>query len=218
MKTATGAAVSVVSGGARLLRGASAAVTAVGSAAAAHILAGHHAPHPVILLLALTASVPVCVALVKVRLSRWRLGAAVLFSQSVLHVLFALFPHSPASEGTAVGQSVHAGHHHHHVEHMVIADPVTLAAGHSVLPDAGMGLAHMSAGVLTYMLLRRGEVMLEALRSLLGLRPVLLSVFRPLVLTGPRTMSWPASWPVRRFSDLWPGHGPWTLRGPPAAD
>lgn len=218
MSSAPGvASLPAVNGGARVLRGLLAAAVAVGSAAAAHLAAGHHGPHPVILLLAMAVSVPVCVALARVRLSRWRLAAAVLFSQGVLHVLFALFPHSHASASLSVGQSSHPGHHHH-VDHLVLAEPAASAASaHGVVPDAAMSMAHLSAGVLTYALLRRGEVLLQALVSLLGLRPVLILVFRPLVLTGPRTMSWAASWPARQFSDLWPGQGPWTLRGPPVA-
>lgn len=210
------ASLPTVGAGAQILRGVLAAVIAVSSAVGAHIVAGHHGPHPMVLFLTLCVTVPVCVTLARVRLSRWRLGTAVLFSQGILHGLFALFPHTGDVSGLSTVQSSHTGHHHH-VEHLVVADPAaTTVASHGVVPDAGMTLAHLSAGVLTYVLLRRGEVLFEALVSLLGLRPVLTLVFRPLVVTGPRALLWAASWPARRFSDLWPGQGPWTLRGPPA--
>ncbi|GAA3076406.1 MULTISPECIES: hypothetical protein [Actinomycetes] len=217
MSSAPGvASLPAANGVARVLRGMLAAAVAIGSATAAHLTAGHHGPHPVILLLAIAVSVPVCVALARVPLSRWRLAAAVLVSQGVLHVLFALFPYSHASASLSVGQSSHPGHHRHHVDHLVLAEPSASAvSAHGVVPDAAMSVAHLSAGVLTYALLRRGEVLLQALVSLFGIRPVLMFVFRPLVLTGPRTMNWAASWPARQFSALWPGQGPWTLRGPP---
>lgn len=204
-----------MSGGARLLRGLSAAGIAVGSAVVAHIAAGHHGPHWVILVLAMCLSVPACIALVQVRLSRWRLAAAVLFSQGVLHVLFALFPYDYSSSGLSAGQPSQAGHHHH-VDHLVVADPaVGSVSSHMVAPDAAMSVAHLSAAVLTYVLLRRSEVLLEALVSLLGLRPALILVLRPLVPIGPKTMTWADTWAAQEFSDLWPGPAPWTLRGPP---
>lgn len=198
----------------RLLRGGLAAVLAVGSAVLAHSAAGHHSPHGVVMLLSVIISVPVCVALSSVKFSRPRLLAAVLSSQGVLHGLFALFPAS-GSYGSATVQSGGSPGHQHHHEHLIVE-----TAGHqsvSVMPDASMGLSHLAAAIVTYTLLRRGELVLHALSELWGIHPVLLLAdTRPPVALFPRQPV-PSTRIPLLLRDLWPGAGPRTLRGPPVA-
>lgn len=176
-------------------------------------------PHGIVLLLALALSVPVCAVLSSVRLSRGRLGAAVLFSQAILHGLFALFPANWASSGAVVAGS-HAGHGAHaggqagvHATTAIEAtQPGTVAA---VLPDAPMMLAHVLAGIFTYAVLRRGELVLEALSGLLSLRPIVLLLRRPVLLAGPCRIRAHRSFTTTVLRDLWLGGGAQTLRGPP---
>ncbi|WP_258933874.1 hypothetical protein [Nesterenkonia pannonica] len=77
---------------ARLLRGLLIASSAVGAYALAHVLGGHHGPHPVVILLAVAVAAPISTALTAARLSRLRLALAVLASQAALHGLFVLLP------------------------------------------------------------------------------------------------------------------------------
>lgn len=192
------------------MRGALAAVLAVGAAALAHAAAGHHYPHWVVLALSLAISLPVCVALAAVKLSRSRLVAAVLISQGVLHGLFALFP-AAGSAGSLRELGGHPGHHHQH--QLIIGANAEQSA--VVAPDSMMALSHLLAAALTYTLLRRGELVLAALTTLLGVRPVLLllTAVTPSMPTGQ-----PQRAPVGRSlvtDALWLGAGPRTLRGPP---
>lgn len=199
-----------VTGAARTARGVLAAGLAVGSAALAHSVGGHHDPHWVVLLLTLAISVPVCVALSAVRLSRVRLAAAVLFTQGLLHGLFALFPAGggAGSSGLREVGGHHSGHHEHH---LIVGE--TAAAGVGVASDATMTLSHLVAAAVSYMLLRRGEVILHALTGLLSIRPVLL-----LCEYGPAApVRTPQPLPVRPLPvwHVWISAGPRTLRGPP---
>ncbi|GFZ77544.1 hypothetical protein [Nesterenkonia alkaliphila] len=218
-----------VAGPAKLIRGGLAALVAVGSAALAHTVAGHHAPHPLVILLALTFSIPVCVQLSAVLLSRLRLAAAVLSSQAALHGLFALFP------ATAAGDSgLPAGAHHHHgepqimpVREQVISYEVALPPGvleaaahstHSVAgqTDAAMIAAHLGAAVFAYALLRRGETLLQAIAGQLGIAPVWgLLAAQPAASTEPREILLSCAGP-ENGTDSWLGAGPRSLRGPPA--
>jgi len=202
-----------VTGPARITRGLLAATLAIGSAAISHSAAGHHGPHWIVLVLALAISLPVCSALSSVRLSRIRLGAAVGFSQVVLHGLFALFPASGAASGVVV-DSVGTGRgvHDHAVTVSAAAHTGTVA---QVLPDAPMILAHALAAVFTFAVIRRGEVLLHALVSLMFLRPAFILFLRPVSLTGPRAIMAHDSFDTVILRDLWTGAGAQTLRGPP---
>ncbi|MGJ9426625.1 hypothetical protein ACHABX_12375 [Nesterenkonia halotolerans] len=203
-----------VRGGARISRGLLAAVLATGAAALSHSAAGH-TPHWIVLLLALAISVPVCSVLSSVRLSRGRLGAAVLFSQAVLHGLFAFFPASGAVSGAVVGGS-HAGHGAHDgVQAGVAIEATQSGTVAAVLPDAPMMLAHVLAGIFTYAVLRRGELVLEALAGLLRLRPIVLLLQRPVLQAGPRRIRAHRTFTTTVLRDLWLGGGAQTLRGPP---
>lgn len=209
-----------VTGPVRLTRGLLAAALAIGSAAVSHTAAGHHLPHWIVLALALAVSLPVCAGLAAVRLSRVRLGAAVVFSQAVLHGLFALFPAASASDGTAgdgglaAEAAVQAGHaaHDHSLTVAAVADSSTTA---QVLPDAPMLLAHALAAVFTFAVFRRGELILQALSALLLLRPIFLLFLRPVSQTGPRAICAHDSFSTVVLQDLWLGGGAQTLRGPP---
>jgi|SRR5690625_3369042 len=201
-----------VTGAAQTVRGGLTAGLAVGSAALAHSAGGHHDPHPVVLLLTLAISVPVCVALSAVKLSRARLAAAVLLSQGLLHGLFALFPAGGGAESSGLREV--GGHHNGHHEHHYLILGEAAAAGSGVVPDATMTTSHLCAAVLSYTLLRRGELILHGLASLLDVRPVLLLCdfdHTPPVRT-PRPL------PVRPLPvwHVWISAGPRTLRGPPS--
>lgn len=205
-----------MTGGTRISRGLLAAVLSVGSAAISHTVAGHHGPHWVVLVLALAIAVPVCSTLSSVRLSRVRLGAAVMFSQAVFHSLFALFPAAGTSANAAVhsGTGAHAGHMvHDQTITVTTAAQTSTVAG--VLPDAAMMSAHLLAGVFSFVVFRRGELILHTLGTLLLLSPVLMLVLRPLVLTGPRVVRAHESYRTTIVEDLWLGAGAQTLRGPP---
>ncbi|WP_218221188.1 hypothetical protein [Nesterenkonia sp. Act20] len=203
-----------VTGGARIARGLLAAVFASGTAAISHSAAGHP-PHWIVLLLALALSVPVCAVLSSVRLSRGRLGAAVLFSQAVLHGLFAIFPASGAAGG-AVVVGTHTGHGAHGgVQAGAAIEVAQTGTVAGVLPDAPMMLAHVLAGIFTYGVLRRGELVLEGLTRLLSLRPIVLLLQPPALLAGPRRIRAHRSFTTTVLRDLWLGGGAQTLRGPP---
>ncbi|EXF24257.1 hypothetical protein BG28_07275 [Nesterenkonia sp. AN1] len=213
-----------VTGAARLIRGLLAAALAIGSAAVSHTAAGHHMPHWIVLALALAVSLPVCASLVAVRLSGVRLGAAVVFSQAVLHGLFALLPAASASDGPAgpsgpateaateaAAQAGHAAHDHS----LTIAAVAPSSTAAQVLSDAPMLLAHALAALFTFVVFRRGELILQALSDLLLLRPILLLFLRPISQTGPRAICAHDSFSTVILQELWLGGGAQTLRGPP---
>ncbi|WP_460689667.1 hypothetical protein [Nesterenkonia suensis] len=182
----------------RLARGSGASLISVGGAALAHVAAGHHAPHGVVVLLALAVSTPLGVALTSVRHSRVRLAAAVLLSHAMLHGLYALSPaHSTLLAAGELQTSTHG-------------------TDVSVVPDASMAVAHLLAAVITYALLRRGEILVTSLRELLDVaRVLLLVVAAPLVPV--RTMRrMPLTFDRPRLADQWSGRSSRTLRGPPA--
>lgn len=211
-----------VHGAGRILRGALAAHLAVGSAALAHTAAGHHGPHPVVILLALAISVPLCSAFCSVRLSRGRLAAAVVLSQAVLHGLFSLFPASYGMAPAGIAEPHTHGLHgedlpegpdghgaHASAEALGVHSVSSGSSGH----DGAMLAAHLFAAAATYLLLRRGELLLEVVAEAVALRAFLLLLQLPQPLPDRRRVR-PApapSWTLR----LWPGSGPRTVRGPP---
>lgn len=187
----------------RLARGSGVALVSVGGAALAHVAAGHQAPHWVVVLLALAVSIPLGVALTSIRHRRVRLAAAVVVCQAVLHGLYALFPAQSGGWGPSalllegeLGMGPHGAHG-------------------SVLPDPPMAAAHLLAALITYALLRRGEILLSSLRELLDVSLVLLLVLAaPLIPVSPvRRM--PLGLDRDHLSDQWSGRSSRTLRGPP---
>ncbi|WP_344684091.1 MULTISPECIES: hypothetical protein [Actinomycetes] len=183
----------------RLVRGSGVALVSVGGAALAHVAAGHHAPHWVVLLLALAVSTPLGVALTWVRNSRLRLLMAVLLSQAVLHGLYTMFPARPGGADLAAGTGV--GSESAHI---------------SAMPDSPMAAAHLLAALFAYEFLRRGEVFMDSLRELLDIGLVLLLILAtPLIPARPmRRLSLGVD--RTRLSDQWSGRSSRTLRGPPA--
>ncbi len=209
--------------GSRTVRGVLAALLAVGSAAGAHTVGGHHAPHAVILILALAVSIPLCIALSTGRLSRGRLAVAVLLSQGALHGLFELFPAGSSAavhDGSSSAGGHAAGHHHDAVPAPLPAsapDASSLPADSASGVEWGMVAMHALAAVVSYVLLRRGEVILAALMELLDLRPAVLRGFdsRAPLPPRPRMALRAGGEPVLGPWAVWPGEGPRTLRGPP---
>lgn len=210
-----------VTGAARLTRGLLAASLAIGSAAVSHSIAGHHLPHWIVIVLAFAVSLPVCASLSGIRLSRVRLGVAVVFSQAVLHGLFAFFPAASASASATMPSDVVAsdaaaqvGHAAH--DHAVVVTAATqTSAVTQVLPDGAMLVAHALAALFSFAVFRRGEMILHALSALLLLRPIFLLFLRPVSLTGPRAIRAHDSFSTVILQDLWLGGGARTLRGPP---
>ena len=214
-----------VHGGARLARGWTGAVLAVGLAAGSHtVLGAAHAPHPIVLLLAVALAAPVCTALAGRRLSLPRVLAAVLGSQAILHGLYSLA--SPAS-GVSAAVPTTAGHAGHAVpasgelasfaaaqSSAHAAVHAASAGGHDHL-GLGMLAAHAVAALLTVLFIRRGERLLVRAAGL-----VVDAVLRHRV---------PALRPaVGRVRTVWGTSAPLTpagrelvgstgLRGPPAA-
>lgn len=201
-----------MTGAAKLIRGALAAVVAVGSAALAHAVAGHHGPHWIVLVLALAVSVPVCVQLSGIRLSRRRLTAAVATSQAFLHGLFAMMPASSAGSVDLVGDP-----HLHHQQHLVL-DVGINAAAQAGDPHSGatMLATHTAAALLSYGLLRRGETLLYAIADQLSLAPVfILLTGAPSVIAGQDGLRIPVTTAPDSTADAWAGADARTLRGPP---
>jgi len=138
----------------RALRGTAAAWIATVIAATAHTLAGGGAPAPALVAAVGILAAPFGVAVVGRRLSAWRVGTAVLASQALFHVAFAI----------TAGADPSAPHSHHVT---VLAGGVTPVA----LPDAPMLVAHVLAALATVAGLYGGERMLTALGR--GIRSVL---------------------------------------------
>ena len=142
----------------RALRGAAAAWIATIVAGTAHTLAGGGAPSPAMLAAVGILASPFAVALIGRRLTAWRLGAAVLASQALFHVAFAVT--------AGADPSAAAGIHGHHL--------ATLGGGGLggvLLPDAPMLAGHALAALVTTLALHSGERMLRALGR--GIRSLL---------------------------------------------
>lgn len=186
-----------LTGRARAARGALAAGVAVGTAVLAHA-AAHQAPSTTAVLLSLLVSLPICIGLADVRLSRTRLALSVGLSQALLHGLFILAPALPA---------VGAGDGHHAAPTAAVEGAAPQAAGH-MLP------AHALAAAGTYLLLRRGDVLVAALIDLLTLGParILMGAVGGILPVAARcSVPRTARRPVLFRVDAEPG----TVRGPP---
>lgn len=140
----------------RTLRGAAAAWVATIIAATSHTLGGGGAPAPLLVAVVGILAWPVGIALVGRRLSVWHLGAAVVTSQLLFHVAFAVAAGADPTAATG------------HVHHLSLGDG-GLAV--SVVPDAPMLVAHAVAAAVTLFGLYGAERMLRALGR--GIRSVL---------------------------------------------
>lgn len=132
----------------RLLRGSAASSVATIIAAVSHTIGGGASPHPLLIVALSVFLAPIASLLVGPRANILRLSAAVLLSQSVFHVLFTVLG------ATATPTIVGTGHHH-----VTTLGPI----GEGIAPDAGMIGAHVVAGILTIILLARGESVLRAI-------------------------------------------------------
>lgn len=139
----------------RTLRGATAAAVATWTAAVSHTLGGGSFPAPALILVVTALAAPIAVALAGRRLGLGRLVVTVIAAQALLHVGFAatagLDPSAPTGH-------VHAG-----------ALPLTGGFA-SLVPDAGMTVAHAVAALLTIAVLFRGEQLLRLIAR--GVRDV----------------------------------------------
>lgn len=208
--------------GERWARGGLGALVSVGIGTVVHSAAGHHPPMWLVVLTAL-ACVPLCAMVAGVQLSRWRLGLGVVLSQGLFHALFSIFAHPPAASGADSAHSAHGAHSAHlHGEHAASVaahlNPDTVATAALSGWSLAMIAGHLGAAALTYLFLRRGEVIVETLRTVFALRPIFLLLTRPVAPTHLPRPSWSTPQRLtRRMVHLWPGLGPWTLRGPPTA-
>jgi glucan phosphoethanolaminetransferase (alkaline phosphatase superfamily) len=153
----------------RAVRGVAASSATTVVAAAAHTIGGGGAPAPLLIALSAILAAPIATALVGARLSAARTAVAVLAAQIVFHAVFALFGTDSGIVYTAADPSAH---------HSMIAMATgTATAGHSMLVDPAMLLAHLVAAAATVLLLHRGESLLRALGR--GVRRLLPSIATP---------------------------------------
>ena len=134
--------------GARVARGGVAASIATFVALLSHVTGGGAVPGWMGVVVPLALSFVACT----VRLSAWRLSAAVVVSQLLFHALFVLGSYDLGA----------AGHVHGAVVPAVAADPV----GAALAPDATMWLWHALAAAATSLALHRAERTLGVLRAL----------------------------------------------------
>lgn len=150
--------------GERLLRGVVAACAAVGAGLAFHVAAGGQMPAVPGIVVPLALGIALSVPLAGRSVPRLRLGAAVLGSQALFHVLFTL--------GSPATLPQHLDAHGHGTPHGGTAGPVTTQSGGAALAslhahhDVRMIAAHLAAAALAYMVLRRMDAVLEAASAL----------------------------------------------------
>lgn len=187
----------------RLVRGAAAATVTTAMALTGHLLGGGELPALLGIAITWWLAVTACTVLAGSRFSLLRLGAAVLGSQALFHSLFVvttggsgnvtmvdppgsqLYHHQHTLTTAVTAPSTHAGHL------AEIGDAASTHAAHGLVMDPRMLLGHVLAGLLTTVLLHRGERFLfrafGAARRLIGVlgrlpapaAPVLVPAARP---------------------------------------
>ncbi|MER2135131.1 MAG: hypothetical protein ABS910_10700 [Arthrobacter sp.] len=161
----------------RLVRGWAGAFAATAVAAASHVLGGGSAPEPALVLFCLAVSGMISCLLAGRGLSLPRLGAAVVFSQGLFHLVFS-FGSAPAAVGG------HTAHAHHAAP--ALAEAGTAAAATAPANGGMMWLSHALAAAATVWIVAHGERTLVRLIEALGVRPgALLPLFRPAHLPRP---------------------------------
>jgi hypothetical protein len=180
----------------RALRGVAAAFLAAIVAATAHTLAGGGAPGPALVVAVGILGSPFGITLVGRRPTVLRTTAAVITSQLLFHMAFAITSGADSSR-------LVSGHAHH---------VATSASGAGLMiPDAPMTVAHLLAAAVTVAVLYRGERLLHAIAR--GIRSVLA---RSGAVVPPQTayVAPPADAPVVPAARvvLWDA----SRRGPPA--
>jgi hypothetical protein len=143
---------------ARFARGLLAALASTSVAALSHAMAGGGAPSTLSLVIAVSFSALVCVALTGRRLSAARMSAAVALSQFAFHGVFAGLG---GASGHAAAALEGAGHGAHSATSIALA-AVPTAQHHT---SGWMWLAHALAALATIVVLRRGEAAFWGMRD-----------------------------------------------------
>lgn len=153
----------------RLVRGAAAATVTTAVALTGHLLGGGELPALLGIAITWWLAVTASTVLAGTRFSLLRLGAAVLGSQALFHALFVvttggsgtvtmvdppgsqLYHHQHTLSSTGGAPSAHAGHL------AEIGGAASTHAAHGLVMEPQMLLGHVLAGLLTTVLLHRGE-------------------------------------------------------------
>lgn len=193
-----------------LARGWCAALAVTTPAALSHGLADGHTVSLLPFAIALLASAFVCVPLVGRRVSKRRMGAAVLLSQGFFHALFAIAGHGVAAPSHGQGTHLHHGAALDSAAIQAIAEQAQPVAQ----PSLAMLIGHITATLLTLAALWYAERVVRALgaaadaalRALITLCAPLRGIDAAPLLTV-RAAS--AGWPTSRIPRIG------GLRGPP---
>jgi len=171
-------------GGARALRGIAAGVVTTFLALVFHVIGGGAAPGPLALAVCLLAVVWVSVLIGRRRPSLPLLVVAVGVSQVVLHTAFSI-----TTGSATIGGAAHAGHGD---GLLTVGD---LHGGHA------MWQAHVVAGLLTVLAIRRGEGVLARLRELSGVVARALGRLVSAVVPPSRSLAFP----LQCLAVIWAG-------------
>lgn len=194
----------------RMLRGWTAAAVATGGAVLAHTVAGGPWPSPLLVLLCMALSAPVCMLLAGLRLPRIGLILSVAVSQLLFHGLFSM----SGSMTAAVDHTSHAGH--------LTAPPADAGPdlvlqsstavhvhgqAHRLGPIAGdwlMPALHITAAILTILILRHGERLALRLAATLLVRAgtLIARIDRAATAPRPRWRPRPADPVVPRWAQV----------------
>lgn len=191
-----------------LLRGWTAAAVATTAAALAHTVAGGPWPSPMLLLLCLALSAPVCMLLARLRIPLLGLAGSVILSQALFHHLFA----ASGSLTAVVDRTSHVGHHAlssaRATGPQLVLAPSAGVSGHdhavavesaSGAMQAGAGwlmpALHVVAALVTIAVLQSGESLARraAATLLVGVRGLLSLLDRPMLPAIPRWSQRPVS-------------------------
>lgn len=161
------------------------ALVATVVAANAHVLAGGATPHGIALLVSVTLSGFLGMAVVagrrSGRLSRLGVAAAVVLDQALFHLAFSVL--GPAGAITPAGAPADPHTLHLGFDAAALA-PLALAPA-AAAPDLSMGAHHLVVAVITYGMLLRGTAAVTAALTALGvllarlLAPVTVAVLPP---------------------------------------
>lgn len=157
-------------------RGIVAAVVSTSIALLAHVLAGGALPAAPGIIATSVLALVACLALAPLRHSRVRLVLSVTASQLLFHALFSLAAHGPHAAHpapTPTGPHLAVSHAHHGAHGVPGTEalapdtvaPVADAVAQAEHSAVTMTLAHLIAGAVTYVALRRGEVVLDRISS-----------------------------------------------------
>lgn len=178
----------------RLLRGWTAAVVATSAAALAHTAAGGPWPSPLLVILCIALSAPVCMLLAGQRMPGIGLVLSVAGSQVLFHGLFSVSGGLSAS----VDHTSHAGHLGAAAEgpELILSSTGAAVHHHESIEALGLGAStttwlmpalHVVAGIVTVLVLRHGEKLAaRAVATLLIRARALISrIGRPVLVTSP---------------------------------